>query len=101
MKRFVTAATCSAAALALVFAPTANAATDAQFIQQLTDAGISWAGQTRPSDETLVLEAHAVCSWKGSGVTGPSAAQVRIDLNLTDAEAIQFVTIAENAYCWG
>jgi hypothetical protein len=101
MKRIMTATTCSAAALALGFAPTAYAETDAAFLQQLTDSGISWAGETRPSDEVLVTEAHAVCSWKGSGITAASASQVRIDLNLTVAQANQFVTIAENAYCWG
>lgn len=102
MNRILTATTCSAAALlALVFAPTANAETDAEFLQQLTDAGLSWAGQTRPSDKDLVAEAHAVCSWKGSGLSDASASQVQIDLDLTEAQANQFVTIATNAYCWG
>lgn len=101
MKRMMTATTCSAAALALGFAPTANAETDEAFLQQLTDAGITWAGETRPSDDVLVTEAHVVCSWKGSGITYASASQVRIDLHLTAAQATKFVTIAENAYCYG
>jgi len=101
MNRILTATTCSAAALALVFAPAANAETDAEFLQQLRDAGISWAGETRPSDTYLVYEAHSVCSWKGTGITWASAAQVQIDLKLNEAQANQFVTIAESAYCWG
>lgn len=101
MNRIVTTATCSAAAFGLVFAPTANAATDAEFLQQLSDAGITWAEETRPSDKYIVYEAHSVCSWKGSGITWASGAQVQIDLKLNEAQANQFVTIAENAYCSG
>lgn len=101
MNRILTATTCSAAALALVFAPAANAETDAEFLQQLNDAGLSWAAQTRPSDKDLVAEAHAVCTWKGSGISDASASQVQIDLDLDEAQANHFVTIATNAYCWG
>ncbi|MCV7152739.1 DUF732 domain-containing protein [Mycolicibacterium pyrenivorans] len=101
MIRILTATACSAAALALISAPTANGASDAEFLQQLTDAGLTWAGGNRPSDEELIFEAHAVCSWKGSGITYASAAQVQLDLDLNEAQANRFVAIVENAYCWG
>lgn len=102
MRRILAAAgACSAAALGLVLAPTANGATDAEFLQQLADAGINWAGEERPSDEELIFTAHAVCSWKGTGITWASAAQIQLDLDLNEAQANQFVAIVENAYCWG
>lgn len=101
MTRFLGATACAAVALALIAAPTANGASDAVFLQQLTDAGLTWAGGDRPSDVELIFEAHAVCSWKGSGITYASAAQVQLDLDLNETQADRFISIAENAYCWG
>jgi hypothetical protein len=91
------AASAAFAAVALVLAPAASAAPEDQFLQVISDGGITWAPEKTPQ---VIDTGHAVCQdWDNGATFEQEIADLTGVTGWDDYQAATFVGAATGAFC--